>query len=138
MQAFILSFFAQKWNRHFCVISDDKLYYAEEYEQEEEMVTVGQVTDPPFLTLTTLFFPQCCPRVVICSFPSSAFYCSYYQAFADQHVSEPWFHGRMSEGRQTAERLLQEFCAESGGKDGTFLVRESDTFLTDFTLSFWY
>uniref|UniRef100_A0A8C8J7C7 Phosphoinositide phospholipase C n=1 Tax=Oncorhynchus tshawytscha TaxID=74940 RepID=A0A8C8J7C7_ONCTS len=53
------------------------------------------------------------------------------------HTSEPWFHGRMSEGRQTAERLLQEFCAESGGRDGTFLVRESDTFVTDFTLSFW-
>uniref|UniRef100_A0A6Q2XQA5 Phosphoinositide phospholipase C n=1 Tax=Esox lucius TaxID=8010 RepID=A0A6Q2XQA5_ESOLU len=50
---------------------------------------------------------------------------------------QPWFHGRMSEGRQTAERLLQEFCAESGGRDGTFLVRESDTFVTDFTLSFW-
>ncbi|XP_042563294.1 1-phosphatidylinositol 4,5-bisphosphate phosphodiesterase gamma-2-like isoform X2 [Clupea harengus] len=85
----------QKWNRHYCVISDDKLYYAEEYEHEDDMGTVGQ------------------------------------------HVSEPWFHGRLSEGRQTAERLLQEFCAESGGKDGTFLVRESDTFLTDFTLSFW-
>ncbi|KAL2093073.1 hypothetical protein ACEWY4_010385 [Coilia grayii] len=90
----------QKWNRHYCVISDDKFYFAEQYEEEEEMGTVGQV-------------------------------------FADQHTSEPWFHGRMSEGRQTAERLLQEFCADSGGKDGTFLVRESDTFLTDFTLSFW-
>ncbi|CAB1323304.1 unnamed protein product [Coregonus sp. 'balchen'] len=53
------------------------------------------------------------------------------------HTSEAWFHGRRSEGRQTAERLLQEFCAESGGRDGTFLVRESDTFVTDFTLFFW-
>uniref|UniRef100_A0AAY5JZI8 Phosphoinositide phospholipase C n=1 Tax=Esox lucius TaxID=8010 RepID=A0AAY5JZI8_ESOLU len=74
----------QRWNKHYCVISDDKLYYS-----------------------------------------------------SDLHTSEPWFHGRMSEGRQTAERLLQEFCAESGGRDGTFLVRESDTFVTDFTLSFW-
>uniref|UniRef100_A0A4W5MG01 Phosphoinositide phospholipase C n=1 Tax=Hucho hucho TaxID=62062 RepID=A0A4W5MG01_9TELE len=73
-----------RWNKHYCVISDDTLYYS------------------PVL-----------------------------------HTSEPWFHGRMSEGRQTAERLLQEFCAESGGRDGTFLVRESDTFVTDFTLSFW-
>uniref|UniRef100_A0A8C9SVA6 Phosphoinositide phospholipase C n=1 Tax=Scleropages formosus TaxID=113540 RepID=A0A8C9SVA6_SCLFO len=56
---------------------------------------------------------------------------------SEQHYSEPWFHGRMSEGRQTAERLLQEYCAESGGRDGTFLVRESKTFLTDYTLSFW-
>uniref|UniRef100_A0A8C9VXR9 1-phosphatidylinositol 4,5-bisphosphate phosphodiesterase gamma n=1 Tax=Scleropages formosus TaxID=113540 RepID=A0A8C9VXR9_SCLFO len=87
----------EQWNRHYCVISDDRLYYAEEYDEEKEKV----------------------------SSPS------------EQHYSEPWFHGRMSEGRQTAERLLQEYCAESGGRDGTFLVRESKTFLTDYTLSFW-
>ena len=57
---------------------------------------------------------------------------------SELHYTEPWFHGRMPEGRQAAERLLQEFSAESGGCDGTFLVRESDTFVTDFTLSFWY
>uniref|UniRef100_A0A667XGL4 1-phosphatidylinositol 4,5-bisphosphate phosphodiesterase gamma n=1 Tax=Myripristis murdjan TaxID=586833 RepID=A0A667XGL4_9TELE len=84
-----------RWNNHYCVISDDKLYYAEEYEEEDE--------DPK----------------------------------KDLHCSEPWFHGRMKEGRQMAERLLQEFCADSGGRDGTFLVRESDTYVTDFTLSFW-
>uniref|UniRef100_A0A4W5MEK1 Phosphoinositide phospholipase C n=1 Tax=Hucho hucho TaxID=62062 RepID=A0A4W5MEK1_9TELE len=84
-----------RWNKHYCVISDDTLYYAEEEEEDE-------LRKSPVL-----------------------------------HTSEPWFHGRMSEGRQTAERLLQEFCAESGGRDGTFLVRESDTFVTDFTLSFW-
>ncbi|XP_056137808.1 1-phosphatidylinositol 4,5-bisphosphate phosphodiesterase gamma-2 [Lampris incognitus] len=87
----------QRWNKHYCVISDDKLYYAEEYEEEEE--------DP--------------------------------RKYQDLHISEPWFHGRVREGRQMAERLLQEFCAESGGRDGTFLVRESYTYLTDFTLSFW-
>ncbi|MGH0115766.1 UNVERIFIED_CONTAM: hypothetical protein FKN15_046951 [Acipenser sinensis] len=26
----------QQWNRHYCVIADDKLFYAEEYESEEE------------------------------------------------------------------------------------------------------
>uniref|UniRef100_A0A671UQU4 Phosphoinositide phospholipase C n=1 Tax=Sparus aurata TaxID=8175 RepID=A0A671UQU4_SPAAU len=85
----------QRWNKHYCVISDDKLYYAEEYEQEEE--------DPR----------------------------------KDLHTSEPWFHGRMKEGRVMAERLIHDYCAETGGRDGTFLVRESDTFVTDFTLSFW-
>ncbi|XP_067090255.1 1-phosphatidylinositol 4,5-bisphosphate phosphodiesterase gamma-2 [Osmerus mordax] len=85
----------QRWYNHYCVISDDKLYYAEEEEDEDE------ATKSP------------------------------------QHISEPWFHGRMPGGRQTAESLLQEFCAESGGQDGTFLVRESDTFASDFTLSFW-
>ncbi|XP_051239098.1 1-phosphatidylinositol 4,5-bisphosphate phosphodiesterase gamma-2 [Dicentrarchus labrax] len=87
----------QRWNRHYCVISNDKLYYAEEYEQEEE--------DP--------------------------------KKFQDLHISEPWFHGRMKEGRLMAERLIQDYCAETGGRDGTFLVRESDTYVTDFTLSFW-
>ncbi|KAM7146571.1 1-phosphatidylinositol 4,5-bisphosphate phosphodiesterase gamma-2 isoform 1-T3 [Macrochelys suwanniensis] len=53
------------------------------------------------------------------------------------HCSEKWFHGKMKEGRTTAERLLQEYCAEMGGKDGTFLVRESETFPNDYTLSFW-
>uniref|UniRef100_A0A671URZ2 Phosphoinositide phospholipase C n=1 Tax=Sparus aurata TaxID=8175 RepID=A0A671URZ2_SPAAU len=87
----------QRWNKHYCVISDDKLYYAEEYEQEEE--------DP--------------------------------RKYQDLHTSEPWFHGRMKEGRVMAERLIHDYCAETGGRDGTFLVRESDTFVTDFTLSFW-
>ncbi|KAM4723016.1 1-phosphatidylinositol 4,5-bisphosphate phosphodiesterase gamma-2 [Rhinophrynus dorsalis] len=55
----------------------------------------------------------------------------------DLHLQEKWFHGRMREGRIMAERLLQEYCAEMGGKDGTFLVRESESSLHDYTLSFW-
>ncbi|KAJ7426461.1 1-phosphatidylinositol 4,5-bisphosphate phosphodiesterase gamma-2 isoform X1 [Willisornis vidua] len=53
------------------------------------------------------------------------------------HLKEKWFHGKMKGGRATAERLLQEYCAEMGGKDGTFLVRESEAFPDDYTLSFW-
>ncbi|XP_028286873.1 1-phosphatidylinositol 4,5-bisphosphate phosphodiesterase gamma-2 [Parambassis ranga] len=87
----------QRWNKHYCVISDDKLYYAEEYEEEEE--------DP--------------------------------RRYQDLHCSEPWFHGRMKEGRQMAERLIYDYCAETGGTDGTFLVRDSDTCATGYTLSFW-
>uniref|UniRef100_A0A3B5L9H6 Phosphoinositide phospholipase C n=1 Tax=Xiphophorus couchianus TaxID=32473 RepID=A0A3B5L9H6_9TELE len=79
-----------RWNRHYCVISDDKLYYAEECEEEDE----------------------------------------------DLHCSEPWFHGRIQEGRLMAERLIHDYCAETGGQDGTFLVRQSDRYVTDFTLSF--
>uniref|UniRef100_A0A8C1DRZ2 Phosphoinositide phospholipase C n=1 Tax=Cyprinus carpio carpio TaxID=630221 RepID=A0A8C1DRZ2_CYPCA len=88
----------EKWYKHYCVIENKTLYYAEESELQEE--------DSP-------------------------------QGGTDLHQSEPWFHGRMSEGRQTAERLLQEYCADSGGVDGTFLVRESDTYVNDCTLSFW-
>ncbi|XP_062860342.1 1-phosphatidylinositol 4,5-bisphosphate phosphodiesterase gamma-2 isoform X1 [Trichomycterus rosablanca] len=89
----------ERWYKHYCVVSKNKLYYAEENEQEDE---IGK--------------PAC---------------------GVDLHQSESWFHGRLAEGRQSAERLLQEYCAESGGKDGTFLVRESDTYVTDCTLSFW-
>lgn len=37
-----------------------------------------------------------------------------------------------------AERLIYEYCAETGGQDGTFLVRPSDRFALSYTLSFWY
>uniref|UniRef100_A0A672F8M3 Phosphoinositide phospholipase C n=1 Tax=Salarias fasciatus TaxID=181472 RepID=A0A672F8M3_SALFA len=83
----------QRWNRHYCVISDNKLYYAEEYEEDEDL--------------------------------------------QKQHSSEPWFHDRMRDGRLEAERLIQNYCAESGGPDGAFLVRKSDRNLDDFSLSFW-
>ncbi|XP_042600229.1 1-phosphatidylinositol 4,5-bisphosphate phosphodiesterase gamma-2-like [Cyprinus carpio] len=91
----------EKWYKHYCVIENKTLYYAEESELQEE--DMGKSP----------------------------------QGGTDLHQSEPWFHGRMSEGRQTAERLLQEYCADSGGVDGTFLVRESDTYVNDCTLSFW-
>ncbi|XP_064190225.1 1-phosphatidylinositol 4,5-bisphosphate phosphodiesterase gamma-1-like [Anguilla rostrata] len=70
-----------------------------------------------------------------------------------QHCAERWFHGKLGggrDGRQVAEKLLQEYCegaakdqeygeggAKVGAKDGTFLVRESETFVGDYTLSFW-
>lgn len=58
----------------------------------------------------------------------------------DQHVTEKWFHGKLGagrDGRQIAERLLSEYCVETGAPDGSFLVRESETFVGDYTLSFW-
>ncbi|TNM86993.1 hypothetical protein fugu_007223 [Takifugu bimaculatus] len=58
----------------------------------------------------------------------------------DQHVTEKWFHGKLGagrDGRQIAERLLSEYCMETGAPDGSFLVRDSETFVGDYTLSFW-
>ncbi|XP_023562570.1 1-phosphatidylinositol 4,5-bisphosphate phosphodiesterase gamma-2-like [Octodon degus] len=52
------------------------------------------------------------------------------------HLGEKWFHKKM-EKRTSAERLLQEYCAEAGAKDGTFLVRESESHPNAYTLSFW-
>ena len=50
------------------------------------------------------------------------------------HFSEKWFHGKLEGGRARAEHLLEEYSYLG---DGTFLVRESDTFVGDFSLSFW-
>ncbi|XP_028926855.1 1-phosphatidylinositol 4,5-bisphosphate phosphodiesterase gamma-1 isoform X2 [Ornithorhynchus anatinus] len=56
------------------------------------------------------------------------------------HSAEKWFHGKLGagrDGRHIAERLLTEYCIETGAPDGSFLVRESETFVGDYTLSFW-
>ena len=50
------------------------------------------------------------------------------------HFSEKWFHGRLRGGRVAANELIEKYKHFG---DGTFLVRESDTFVGDYTLSFW-
>lgn len=49
------------------------------------------------------------------------------------HFAENWFHGRLEGGRSQAAHLLKKY---SDLGDGTFLVRESDTFVGDYSLSF--
>ena len=51
---------------------------------------------------------------------------------AELHFSEPWFHRNLARGRSSAEEILR-----SNKGDGTFLVRPSDTFVGDYSLSFW-
>ncbi len=56
------------------------------------------------------------------------------------HFSEEWFHdwrGQPSRltHRVRAEKLLHQHGPQLG--DGAFLVRNSDNFVGDFTLSFW-
>lgn len=50
------------------------------------------------------------------------------------HFGEKWFHGKLIGGREEAETLLRAY---SHLGDGTFLVRESVTFVGDYSLSFW-
>ena len=57
------------------------------------------------------------------------------------HYAEPWFHGKLTSNvaqntppREIADQLLTQY--QNG--DGTFLVRESETFKGDYSLSFWY
>lgn len=51
----------------------------------------------------------------------------------DLHFSEKWFHGKLVNGRHKAVELLRDYDYLG---DGTFLVRESDTFVGDYSLSF--
>jgi len=50
------------------------------------------------------------------------------------HFSEAWFHRNLQQGRTSAEQILKG-AAQLG--DGTFLVRPSETFVGDYSLSFW-
>uniref|UniRef100_A0A669QK72 phosphoinositide phospholipase C n=1 Tax=Phasianus colchicus TaxID=9054 RepID=A0A669QK72_PHACC len=57
------------------------------------------------------------------------------------HLAQEWFHGRLGagrDGRHIAERLLTERCAEMEAPDGSFLVRESGTYVGDYVLSIWH
>uniref|UniRef100_A0A1I8NY27 1-phosphatidylinositol 4,5-bisphosphate phosphodiesterase gamma n=1 Tax=Stomoxys calcitrans TaxID=35570 RepID=A0A1I8NY27_STOCA len=50
------------------------------------------------------------------------------------HFGENWFHGKLEGGRSEADQLLEAYKHLG---DGTFLVRESATFVGDYSLSFW-
>ncbi|XP_017063656.1 1-phosphatidylinositol 4,5-bisphosphate phosphodiesterase gamma-1 [Drosophila eugracilis] len=50
------------------------------------------------------------------------------------HFGENWFHGKLEGGRKEADDLLKQYKHFG---DGTFLVRESATFVGDYSLSFW-
>ena len=49
------------------------------------------------------------------------------------HFAEAWFHGNLENGREQAERMLLE---NSHMGDGTFIVRKSQTFIGEYSLSF--
>ena len=54
------------------------------------------------------------------------------------HLAQDWFHGKLGagcSGRYIAERLLTEYCTKMEAPDGSFLVRESETFVGDYVLS---
>nr|XP_055030927.1 1-phosphatidylinositol 4,5-bisphosphate phosphodiesterase gamma-2-like isoform X2 [Misgurnus anguillicaudatus] len=86
----------KRFYRHDCVLSENKLYYSEE-KQHEDNAEDG----------------------------------------SDWHISEPWFHGRMAGGGNTAELLLHDFCERRNRIDGTFLVRESEMFVRNYSIYIW-
>ncbi|MGH0155175.1 UNVERIFIED_CONTAM: hypothetical protein FKN15_053256 [Acipenser sinensis] len=98
----------KEWYPHFFVLTSNKIYYS-----EETSINQGSEDDEEQREASNGM---------------------------DLHVTEKWFHGKLGagrDGRQIAERLLSEYCLETGAPDGSFLVRESETFVGDYTLSFW-
>ncbi|PKU34107.1 1-phosphatidylinositol -bisphosphate phosphodiesterase gamma-1-like [Limosa lapponica baueri] len=97
------------WSPHYFVLTSNKIYYSEETSRYQFNEDEEEVEQKEFNN-------------------------------NELHFTEKWFHGKLGggrDGRQIAEKLLHEYCTETGGKDGTFLVRESETFVGDYTLSFW-
>ncbi|XP_040287749.1 1-phosphatidylinositol 4,5-bisphosphate phosphodiesterase gamma-1-like isoform X2 [Bufo bufo] len=98
------------WSPHYFVLTSNKIYYSEETSRYQSSEDEEETEPKEELNNNEL------------------------------HFSEKWFHGKLGggrDGRHIAEKLLHEYCTETGGKDGTFLVRESETFVGDYTLSFW-
>lgn len=111
----------KEWKPHFFMLHQNKMFYTEHSPQSDTE------DDDEGCYYEKTHLPNCIqPR------ESSATY-------EELHFSEPWFHGKLgSKGseasRVVAQRLLQRYSSLG---EGTFLVRESETFVGDYTLSFW-
>ena len=102
------------WNPHAFVLTENKLYYTEHYSHQVE--TDGDSEGEGDIS------------------PTAGSTSSGGVPHDELHFSECWFHGRLAGNRQEAEDLLR---AHAHLGDGTFLVRESVTFVGDYCLSFW-
>ncbi|VVC96133.1 unnamed protein product, partial [Leptidea sinapis] len=97
----------KEWNPHAFVLTENKLYYTEHYSTQNE----NDIDSDGEQECDTMNVPQ-----------------------DELHFGESWFHGKLAGNRQEAENLLR---LHSHLGDGTFLVRESVTFVGDYCLSFW-
>ncbi|XP_054273965.1 1-phosphatidylinositol 4,5-bisphosphate phosphodiesterase gamma-1-like [Macrosteles quadrilineatus] len=104
----------KEWNPHFFVLTQNKLFYTDSFHGNEENDDDTENEDEENHTS----FQR--PKEGV---PND-----------ELHFGEKWFHGKLAGGRSEAEDLLRKF-ARLG--DGTFLVRESETFVGDYSLSFW-
>ncbi|XP_065217212.1 1-phosphatidylinositol 4,5-bisphosphate phosphodiesterase gamma-1 [Planococcus citri] len=107
----------KQWNPHFFVLTRNKLYYTECVNGQNDLETEDD-TD----TESEISTSSCSSRVRE-GIPND-----------ELHYGEEWFHGKLPGGRDEAKDLLRHY---SHLGDGTFLVRESETFVGDYSLSFW-
>nr|XP_022335650.1 1-phosphatidylinositol 4,5-bisphosphate phosphodiesterase gamma-1-like isoform X2 [Crassostrea virginica] len=97
----------QQWHPHFFVLTPTRMFWTKETNQNEEEEEQDDNT----------------PAIEMGDRPQD-----------ELHFGEKWFHGKLEGGRRTAIELLNEYSYLG---DGVFLVRDSDTFIGDFSLSFW-
>lgn len=100
----------REWNPHFFVLTHDKLIFTDSFQGDQE--TDIEEEEPQNFQAQREGVPN-----------------------DELHFGEKWFHGKLKpNGRDEAESLLRKY---SHLGDGTFLVRESETFVGDHSLSFW-
>ncbi|TMS35823.1 hypothetical protein L596_003136 [Steinernema carpocapsae] len=105
----------QEWNRHVVVLTSDRMYITIELVEDDNLEAflnrddaVSQMGDDEDEGPLFDIRPE------------------------EMHVTEEWFHGK-TDSNKAKERLLTS-CPEK--ENGTFLVRESSTFIGDYSLSF--
>ncbi|XP_076111520.1 1-phosphatidylinositol 4,5-bisphosphate phosphodiesterase gamma-1-like isoform X8 [Mytilus galloprovincialis] len=101
------TFQSKVWHPHFFALTAFRLFYTKETDQDND-----DEIDEDLLSQSQ----------------------TQNQSSTELHYSEKWFHGKLEGGRRKADELLNN---HSYLGDGTFLVRESETFIGDYSLSFW-
>ncbi|XP_015591333.1 1-phosphatidylinositol 4,5-bisphosphate phosphodiesterase gamma-1 isoform X2 [Cephus cinctus] len=99
----------KEWNPHFFVLTQQKLFYTDTFSRTQQ--TEHEDDEEGAIQRPADGVPN-----------------------DELHFGEKWFHGRPGIGRKEADELLKRY---SHLGDGTFLVRQSVTFVGDHCLSFW-
>ncbi|XP_074646958.1 1-phosphatidylinositol 4,5-bisphosphate phosphodiesterase gamma-1-like isoform X2 [Tubulanus polymorphus] len=105
------------WNPHYFVLTSNRMHYTFETNSNQEEDEVDELN----LDLNGLDLNNA--NGVYDDVPNE-----------ELHLRMPWFFGKLAGRRREAEELLQQYSYLG---DGTFLVRDSETFVGDFSLSFW-
>ncbi|XP_023302530.2 1-phosphatidylinositol 4,5-bisphosphate phosphodiesterase gamma-1 [Lucilia cuprina] len=104
------------WNQYHFVLTQQELIYSSETEDTNS--TTGDDEDNAIsVSSTNTIMPKVKDSMIN----------------DELHFGENWFHGKLEGGRHEADQLLEAYKHLG---DGTFLVRESATFVGDYSLSF--
>ncbi|XP_025416925.1 1-phosphatidylinositol 4,5-bisphosphate phosphodiesterase gamma-1 isoform X2 [Sipha flava] len=107
----------KKWRPHFFSLFGTKLYYTDRWKmhvENEDEGDGGELEPNDLSSINRL-------REGI---PND-----------ELHFGEYWFHGKLARGRTEAEELLKQYQHYG---TGTFLVRMSETYYGEYSLSFWH